>query len=262
MHALVVHYISNQSNVTYNAVEPGKPGVPGSLASNTVNTEVLSDEITKVFGTDKTNAGKGEKVHNTVTITNNSTTALGSASIVSPIPDGASFVEGSVKVNGVAAAGSNPVTGVAIPELKPGETVTVEYDVQITNPSADNLKLGAELKYNVNDPKIGEVTFTEPTNSVAIDVYVAKLSVVKSVDKTFAVKGDTLTYLITFGNDGNVDINDIYFTDAIPAGTTFVEKSVVVNDQSFAAYRPDIGYSIANLPPAAYVTTLFQVTVD
>lgn len=61
--------IPNQSNVTYNAVVPGKVGTPGSLSSNTVNTEVLSYSITKTAVSDKTIAREGEIVHNTVTVT-------------------------------------------------------------------------------------------------------------------------------------------------------------------------------------------------
>ena len=41
--------ISNQANATYNAVPPNQPGVPGSLTSNTVSTEVLSDVIKRVM---------------------------------------------------------------------------------------------------------------------------------------------------------------------------------------------------------------------
>ena len=84
----------------------------------------------------------------------------------------------------------------------------------------------------------------------------------KSVDKAFAVKGETLTYTVTFTNKGNININDIYFTDNIPQGTTFVDKSVMINGQNIAAYRPDIGYSVANLPPDDRATTSFQVTID
>lgn len=68
--------ISNQSNVTYNAVAPNKPGVPGSLTSNNVNTEILSDSISKVLSSDKTTVKEGETVHNTVTFTNNSAIKL------------------------------------------------------------------------------------------------------------------------------------------------------------------------------------------
>ena len=116
--------IPNQSNVTYNAVEPNKPGVPGRLASNTVNTEVLTDAITTELRTDKTYAKDGETVHNTVTITNNSSTLLAPTYIMTRISDGASCVDGSVKINGAAEPNANPVTGVVLPYLNPGESIT------------------------------------------------------------------------------------------------------------------------------------------
>lgn len=52
--------ITNQSNVTYNAVPPNQPGVPGSAKSNTVSTEVLTDAIKRVMTVDKTYAQEGE----------------------------------------------------------------------------------------------------------------------------------------------------------------------------------------------------------
>lgn len=115
----------------------------------------------------------------------------------------------------------------------------------------------------MGDPESGIIrTYTEPTNAVTVNVVNAKLEVVKSVDKAFAVKGETLTYTITFTNKGDININDIYFTDNIPQGTTFKEQSVSINGQNVSAYRPDIGYSIANLPPDDSATTTFQVTID
>ena len=129
--------ISNQANATYNAVPPNQPGVPGSLTSNTVNTEVLSDVIKRVMTTDKTFAKEGETVHTTVTITNNSSAVLTPAYIINQAPDGASFVEGSTKMNGVAVP-ADPVLGVTLPVLNPGESVTVEYDMKINSPSTVN----------------------------------------------------------------------------------------------------------------------------
>ena len=255
--------ILNKSNVTYNAVPPNQPGVPGSLTSNSVETEVLSDAIKKVMTVDKTFAKEGETVHNTVTITNNASAVLTPAYIINPAPDGASFVEGSVKINGVAAP-ADPVLGITLPVLNSGETITIEYDMQIKSPSTVTAVTNtAEFRYDVGDPVSGIIsTYTEPTNDVTVNVVSAKLEVVKSVDKAFAVKGETLTYTVTFTNKGNININDIYFTDNIPQGTTFVDKSVMINGQNIAAYRPDIGYSVANLPPDDSATTSFQVTID
>ena len=121
----------------------------------------------------------------------------------------------------------------------------------------------AVFRYDVVDPVSGVIaTYTDPINAVTVNVVNAKLEVVKSVDKAIAVKGETLTYTVTFTNKGNIDMNDIYFTDNIPQGTTFVDKSVYINGQNVPAYRPDVGYSVANLPPAASATTSFRVTID
>lgn len=255
--------ILNQSNVTYNAVVPNEAGTPGSLASNTVNTEVLSYSVSKVSVCDKTFAKEGETVHNKVTVTNDSTTKLTHNFISNPTPNGASYVAGSVKVNGVTQPTSDLIKGFFVPDLNPGESLTVEYDMRINTPmTVSPVTDLSEFQYTVNDPVRGEVSYTENTNSVSINVVSAKLKVVKSVDKAFAVKGETLTYTITFTNEGNININDIYFTDNIPQGTAFVEKSVMINGQNISAYRPDIGYSVASLPPNGSATTSFQVTIE
>lgn len=255
--------IPNQSSVTYNVVEPDKPVVPGRLASNTVNTEVLSYAITKEHTCDKTTAKEGETVHNKITITNNSTTKLTHAFISNPTPDGASYVTGSVKVNGVVQPDNNMTTGFFIPDLNPGETVTIEYDMQITGQTPTKVVTDkSEFQYTVTDPARGEVSYTEYTDPVTISVLSAKLVIEKNVDKAFAVKGETLTYYITIGNMGDIDLQDIYFTDNIPQGTTFVNGSVVINEKNFPEYRPDVGYKVSNLTPADICTTSFQVTID
>lgn len=255
--------IPNQSNVIYNAVIPNEAGTPGSLVSNTVNTEVMSYAVSKVLSCNKTFVKAGEIVHNTVTIKNNSSTKLSYDFISNPTPNGASYVTGSVKVNGVTQPTYDMITGFYLPDLNPGETITIEYDMQINSPATvTSVTDTSEFQYTVNDPVKGNTSFAEYTDPISITVANADLKVVKSVDKAFALKGDTLTYTITFTNEGNININDIYFTDNIPEGTTFVEKSVLINGNSIPAYRPEIGYSVANLPPNDSATTSFQVTIN
>lgn len=170
---------------------------------------------------------------------------------------------GTVKVNGVVQPDKNMITGFYLPDLNPGESLTIEYDMQINSPTTSTTVTdSSEFQYTVNDPIRGTVSFAEYTNPVTIKIASAKLSVVKSVDKAFAIKGDTLTYTITFKNEGNIDINDIYFTDNIPQGTTFVAGSVSINGNRISAYLPNVGYSVANLTPNSSATTSFQVTID
>ncbi len=255
--------IQNQSNVIYNAVIPNQPETPGSLTSNTVSTEVLSYSVSKVIRCDKTLAKEGETVHITVTVTNNSETKLTHNFIGNPTPKGATYVAGSVKLNGAELPSKDMTSGFFLPDLNPGESLTVEYDMQINNPmTVTPVTDVSQFQYVVTEPQKGEVRYKEYTDPVSINVVFAKLSVVKSVDKAFAIKGETLTYTVTMTNEGNIDINDIYFTDNIPQGTTFVEQSVFINDQNIPAYRPDAGYSVASLPPNSSATTSFKVTID
>ena len=52
---------------------------------------------------------------------------------------------------------------------------------------------------------------------------------IKSVDKTFATIGDTISYTITLNNPGNVTSQNIIFTDILPDGTTFI-SGTLTND--------------------------------
>ncbi len=172
--------IPNQSNVTYNAVIPGKPGTPGtpaSLASNTVNTEILSYAVSKVSSCDKTLVKEGETVHNTVTITNNSTTKLTHNFISNPTPNGANYVAGSIKVNGVVQPTHDIITGFFLPDLNPGETLTIEYDMQITTPTTTTSVTDlSEFQYTVNDPVRGNVNYSENTDMLSLNVISDKLN--------------------------------------------------------------------------------------
>ncbi len=172
--------IPNQSNVTYNAVIPGKPGTPGtpaSLASNTVNTEILSYAVSKVSSCDKTLVKEGETVHNTVTITNNSTTKLTHNFISNPTPNGANYVAGSIKVNGVVQPTHDIITGFFLPDLNPGETLTIEYDMQITTQTTTTSVTDlSEFQYTVNDPVRGNVNYSENTDMLSLNVISDKLN--------------------------------------------------------------------------------------
>jgi uncharacterized repeat protein (TIGR01451 family) len=53
----------------------------------------------------------------------------------------------------------------------------------------------------------------------------ANMKVYKSVDKTYAYPGDTLTYTISYRNYGSVNATSVTITDAIPSGLSFVSAS-------------------------------------
>lgn len=102
------------------------------------------------------------------------------------------------------------------------------------------------IYYAVELNKLG-VHGSLKSNTVNTEALYDEITKVISPDKAFAKEGETPNYTVVFKNEGNVNINDIYFTDSIPQGTTFVEKSVTIktspptvqtSDTAWQAYRP------------------------
>ncbi len=139
--------------------------------SNAVTTEILSYSVLKDIRADKTTVRAGEKVTNTVTLTNNSTTNIFNNFFKISQPYSATFVTGSVKVNGIAQPGYNPATGFTLPDLKPGETVIIEFELKVNTPiKVTRLKYFATFNYTVNDPARGNVNYSENTDTVLIEI--------------------------------------------------------------------------------------------
>jgi uncharacterized repeat protein (TIGR01451 family) len=84
---------------------------------------------------------------------------------------------------------------------------------------------------------------------------------VKTVDRTSAVVGNTLTYTVTLTNNGSATATGVVFNDPIPAGTSFVPSSVTV-DGAPVAGNPSTGISIGDIPSLASRVVRFQVIVN
>lgn len=255
--------IPNQSNVTFNYVLPDGQTIAAELDSNIVNTEILTYSVPKVKSADKTFMQEGETALHTVVITNNSQTQLFDLKFKDNMSSGATYVAGSVAVNGVTQPTYDPVAGFPLPALNPGQAVTVTYTIQANNPMTQTPVTDfATIDYTVDDPVRGNVDFSENTNTVSIEIISNRLTVVKSVDKAYAVAGDNLHYTTVITNTGSLLKSDLVFTDPIPAGTTFVDGSVKIDGAAYPAYNPQAGFPLPDLAVGQSVTIEFDVKVD
>lgn len=175
--------VTNKLNITYNAIVPSGKTFTEKAESNAVSTEILSYAVKKTIRSDKTSVQEGEKVCNTVTVTNNSATKLfNNLFTISPLK-GATFVAGSVKVNGIVQPTFDPVKRFTIPDLNPNETAIIEYELKVNNPTTVTpITHFATLNYTVNDPARGNVQYRENTETVTVNVISNKFSVIKTVD--------------------------------------------------------------------------------
>lgn len=255
--------IPNQSNITFNYVLPDGQTIAAELDSNIVNTEILTYSVPKIKSSDKTFMQEGETAQHTVVITNNSQTQLFNLVWKDTMSNGATYVAGSVTVNGVSQPSYDPVAGFPLPNLDIGQAVTVGYTIQANNPMTQTPVTDfATLDYTVNDPIRGNVSFSENTNTVSVDIVSNRITVVKSVDKAYAVRGDILHYTTVITNTGSLLKSNIVFTDPIPVGTTFVSGSVKINGTPYPAYNPQTGFALADLASGESVTVEFDVEVN
>lgn len=255
--------IPNQSNIAFNYVLPDGQTIAAELDSNIVTTEILTYSVPKIKSGDKIFLQEGETSLHSVVITNNSQTQLFNLAFKDVMSNGATYVAGSVTVNGVSEPTYDPIAGFVLPSLSPGQAVTVAYTIQANNPMTQSPVTDfATLNYTVNDPVRGNVNFEENTNTVSVQIISNRITNVKSVDKAYAVEGDNLHYTSVITNTGSLLKSNLVFTDPIPVGTTFVAGSVKIDGLAYPAYNPQTGFALPDLAVGNSVTVEFDVTVN
>lgn len=85
----------------------------------------------------------------------------------------------------------------------------------------------------------------------------------KAVDKADARIGETINYTVTVTNQALTALNDLPFTDVLPAGCTYVEGSFKVNDAAVtpAVTANTLSYTIPDIAAEEAATISFQCDV-
>lgn len=109
---------------------PGET-VSSSSDSNFVAVFIIAPLLQNEKSVDKAVATQGEELTYTSIITNRGNLPISNLQFIDPIPIGTSFIQGSVQVNGTPQPLYNPATGFPLPNLIPGQSVTVAFRVKI-----------------------------------------------------------------------------------------------------------------------------------
>ncbi|MDE7406055.1 MAG: DUF11 domain-containing protein [Clostridiales bacterium] len=231
--------------------------VPNALALQ-IDSKGANPVITK--SADKTYAEVGEQITYTLDIQNTGAVSALNVTVNDMLPPETTLVPNSVTVDGVPYAGALPVV---IAEIAPNQTVSVAFKVTVNALPAVNPVFNiARADYQFFPFAGYPATSFSNSNPVAVYIISRQMTNVKSVNKSFAVAGDILTYTSVIKNTGSVPVTDVVFKDNIPVGTTFVNGSVTIDGVSYPAYNPQVGFFAANLTPQASVTVTFQVQVN
>ena len=169
-------------------------------------------KVANITGTktvDKTEAKVGDTLTYTITLTNNGN-ADGTVTVTDEIPTG-------TRIKDENTTGYNKETNTMTwsnVEVKAGKSVELTLEVVVKDDTTDTVKNVAKI----DNKEIPEKPETK----------VANITGTKTVDKTEAKVGDTLTYTIALTNNGNAD-GTVTVTDEIPTGTTLVADSITAN---------------------------------
>lgn len=245
-------------------IDPNGPADSRETPSNPVTTQVEIAEINVVKTADKSAVEVGDSLTYTVVVTNTGTVTVDNVIFSDPPPVGTTFIPNTFKINGIVQPGANPNVGVNIGSIVPGgfKTVSFRVVVDVLPPSGQITNIASvEFEYKI-DPEGPVNSRTEPSNPINTDVELVQLIVIKDVDKTVAIIGETLTYTINVTNQGTVTAQDVVLNDPIPQGSSFVENSVKINGISQPGINPENGISLGDILPNDFVIVEFKVLVE
>jgi uncharacterized repeat protein (TIGR01451 family) len=249
--------ISNLANATYIFTTEDGRQLTGTAISNTVSFSVSAPNVAVAKSTPSTVAAVGDTVNYTITIQNNGIEAVNNVLFSDPIPQGSSFVAGSVVVNGTPVPTANPSAGIALASLAPTAVTTVTFSIIVnTIPTPATLSNQASVSFTS-----GSFSGTSLSSIVEIPVSQPIINVVKSANDDLATVGQTLTYALLVTNTGNYAAQ-VNITDNIPAGTSLLPNSVLVNNFPQAGVDPTTGIPTGILEPGGTTTVLFSVVID
>ncbi|WP_068773365.1 DUF11 domain-containing protein [Paenibacillus sp. FJAT-26967] len=233
----------------------------GSSVSPPLLIRVYQPILSLVKSGNSTHASVGDTITYSIEAVNSGNIAALTV-ISDPIPSGTAFFENSVVVNGTAFPGSNPAAGIAVGTLLPGASALVTFQVIVTSvPVPASLTNQAAANFSFIPPDGRTVTGSAVSNTVTIPVSAPNVTVVKTANAPDASVGDVITYTITALNNGITNVTGVIVTDPIPAGSTFVPGSVLLNGSPLPAANPVNGVPAGTIAPGAVATVSFRITV-
>lgn len=254
--------ITNQSHIDFDTILPDGGTTPGSEDSNIVSTEIITYSFTKVKSTEKPTIHEGETSTQTVILNNTSNFNLTNLSFNDTMTDGATYVNGSVTIDGISYPNFDLIAGFPLPNINANESTTITYQVIANNPKTSSPVINhGTVNYTATDPVIGSVNFTENTNDVLIEILANDFDVVKNVNTLTAKVGDTLHYTTTIKNNGDNTLTNLTFVDNLVNGLQFVNGSVKINGTNFPNLNPNISFSIPDLNSGVSNIVEFDVLI-
>ncbi len=216
---------------------------------------------------DRAEARVGDTLHYSITVGNDESAnaTLRNAVVKDTIPEHLGFVYGSVLVDGENGSYQfdmkSGLLTVKVGDLAPGEKKQVTFAAIVKDTAyGESLSNTAILSADRNEDK--------PVTDAGTKIEDGRpgLTATKTVDKSTAKVGDTLTYTVTASNaeDATAPLENATLTDTLPSFVDFVQGSVMMDGASgrYSFDKGILAVELGTMEPGTAKTVTFQVTVN
>ena len=249
-----IDLINNIAKV--NGEETPETKTPVITANKTAQVVTIVDKEEVLENRD---AKVGETIRYTITA-KNTTEVDGTTVIKDSIPDGTSFVDGTITEKGNFDKENGTITWNNVVVPAKGE-VSVSFDVVVN----EKTTAGEVVKSVSNTATIGN-TPTEEVETKVANITTVKTSEGIHADGTPVTEEnplhelDRITYTLTATNNGNGN-GTVKISDTVPEGTTLVADSIKIENDTYTEKELNEGIDV-NLEAGEKKSITFIVTIN
>lgn len=238
------------------------------ISSNTVATTVNHIDLSLSKAVNKAFATIGDILTYTIAINTYGNTTATNLLFSDTIPNGTTLIPNTLKQDNTLISGSPNPPGITLPfSINPNKVSTVTFNVQVvTLPTPNPIPNTSTIiySYTIDSSTIPTRLATNNQNSNTVNTQINFASLensTKSSDKSFANCSDSITYVITIPNNGNVTAQNVFFKDTIPQGTTLLPNTLYVNGILQSNFSSTIDITLPNISPGGFCTLSFSVQI-
>jgi ribosomal protein L40E len=235
------------TDLSYTILPRATRSTEGSMTLQSSTLEVVEASLAKTYSTNSLRSYRAQKVSACLTFTNNGSANINVARFTDDIPglfaapdlstftvkvDGKEIADGQFKsevTEGITLEKTNrspdgigytitTTVGITAPiGLKPGKTLTIEYDLFAPDPTPENIAVSAPAHCEFSAEKAGPRCGRDAEDAPVISV-VHNRRDFSAGKQTMPVGGKgRYEVLILFENNGDTALKDVYINDVMPA---------------------------------------------